>query len=975
VNLKIYPHFGCRPLFTYVLVCIMTFALFATPSWAQSTPSVKQETIDLALKIATKIERENLVLQSTALTDKQELERLRDQSQLIEMRLLASDAAFHRIGLSAIESAETYLNAAREFGSERDLKLAEILFLHAQLDGADFDDEKAGDQLNRIRSFKIDLDWFIAHRASIMEVNLLLSARNYDIALKNARAALALIPSEIDPQVLEAQYETYDLISFLQLVLLNVEQGTETTELVVSKGLEQGRKIDGISLINNLTYAFDNWREYETSERLAEILFNLSNKTTDSINSLVYYRYGRAQNSAGHYQDALNTLNIAHDNTDKQSLKMGIEMARAVAFAGTGRTAEADLSLAEFDRLYGEIGSKNTDFDEIRLRVLALIAVQNNDAKTAAKYLDQRLKSVVQVQLARQSKGVQSLQANLENDKQRQTEREAALLRETALKQSELEAKQRSNVFLMGLAGSLLFIAFAAIGFAVWRQKISKILQTAAHEAEAGDRAKSQFLSVMSHELRTPLNGIIGIAGILSEKGETQELRNYNKLILKSGQNLLELLSGILDMSQMESGKLNIVTAPSSIRQIVEGLYLAAMEEVDTSRIEMTCFVSDDIPDDLMLDGIRVKQALSNLLSNAVRFTEKGRIHIHITMGQPNRHGSRDLTLIVADTGRGIAEDVQAKLFKPFVQADSSLTRTHDGAGIGLAVTRGLARLMGGDVTMTSKAGRGSEFTMTLKTCAAHDARIDPETNRPVFDIEPSAEMKIDFAPAVSIEKLRANEAEKQRREFDNRAPDTASTNDELEDLSDVEFETISQASLETPVVEPEVLSDLGIEQSSAPESPRAVFTRRQPRSDDDLIAPDQLQGLNILIVEDVEANQEVLRSLLEPVGCTVNCAEHGQKALNMMDTQIFDAVIMDIRMPVMDGIETTKAIRALEGPHQNVAIIALTADASAENNAECLAAGADVFLTKPVVVSELFSSIRFARRKQYRQKQQSLSA
>ncbi|RZV42369.1 MAG: response regulator, partial [Acidimicrobiales bacterium] len=187
------------------------------------------------------------------------------------------------------------------------------------------------------------------------------------------------------------------------------------------------------------------------------------------------------------------------------------------------------------------------------------------------------------------------------------------------------------------------------------------------------------------------------------------------------------------------------------------------------------------------------------------------------------------------------------------------------------------------------------------------------------------------------------------------------------------EFETISgditdhsEQSTESP--------NLGNETLSVPkstENPRAGFSRQQPRSDSPEIEPDQLTGLNILVVEDIEANLEILRSLLEPVGCSVSCAENGQVAIDIMNAQSFDAVIMDIRMPVMDGIEATKAIRSLPEPQCNTAIIALTADASAENNAECLAAGADVFLTKPVIVSELFSSIRFARRKQLRQKQQ----
>ncbi|MBL4871529.1 MAG: response regulator [Robiginitomaculum sp.] len=155
----------------------------------------------------------------------------------------------------------------------------------------------------------------------------------------------------------------------------------------------------------------------------------------------------------------------------------------------------------------------------------------------------------------------------------------------------------------------------------------------------------------------------------------------------------------------------------------------------------------------------------------------------------------------------------------------------------------------------------------------------------------------------------------------------------------------------------------------------RQAFTRRGPRANDTKISPDQLEGLNILVVEDIEANQIVIRSLLEPVGCNITIAENGKKGLEMLELQMFDVVLMDIRMPIMNGIEATQHIRNTPGPHQNVPIIALTADASAENNAQCLAAGANVFLTKPVIVSELFSSIRFVREKYNRTQQSALSA
>jgi len=962
--------------------CLKTPILFLLAFWvnivvasAQSDTIITMETIERAVSIAEKIDREKLIIEPPDKEINEWLSSFSDAEKIRKLRHLAMDASALRIKLGAVEILPIYREEAVYQKSARDIAISEIIGIQEKLQTVEIDTALWHSNLERLRSFRENEDWMVVQRAALMEASLPINQGNYDIALRDTQSALKLIPNELSQDVLEAQFETYDLIAYLHVVLNNIELSISSTESVIEKGLEHNRSIDGLGYINNLNYVFNSWHEFETAEKLAEILFRLSKKNANNFNSIAYYRYAQAQNNAAHYADALNTLDEIHTIPPVPQLQLSIQLAYAVAYAGLGRIDEANLSLQEYERIEKIEKISPVEHKDVKLHIQALMAVHNDDAHATQKISESRLKSAMQLQLSRQSKGIQSLQANLENSQERQTERETALIRESKLRQSELEAKQRSNVFLMALAGAMLFIAFAAIGFAVWRQKISKILKIAAHDAEAGDRAKSQFLSVMSHELRTPLNGIIGIAGILSERGETEELRNYNKLILKSGQNLLTLLSGILDMAQMESDKLQIITAPASIRQIVDGLYHAAKSEITSEDVELTCFVADEIPDDLMLDSLRVKQALTNLISNAVRFTQKGRVHIHVTLGAPGRRGVRDLTMIVADTGQGIADDIQDKLFKPFAQADSSLTRNHDGAGIGLAITRGLSRLMGGDVTMTSKAGRGSEFSMVIKTCIEGDAKIDPETNRRTFIIEPSAEPKIDFAPAVSLEKLRANEAEKERREFEESESHTSASDNTFEDLESVEFETLSTSANKAPRIESleSVLPDTV--QTLQEDNPRAGFTRRQERADDDKIAPDQLQGLNILIVEDVAANQEVLRSLLEPVGCDVSCAEHGQKALDMMSAQFFDAVIMDIRMPVLNGIETTKAIRNLEGPHQNVAIIALTADASAENNAECLAAGADVFLTKPVVVSELFSSIRFARRKQFRQKKQALSA
>lgn len=399
----------------------------------------------------------------------------------------------------------------------------------------------------------------------------------------------------------------------------------------------------------------------------------------------------------------------------------------------------------------------------------------------------------------------------------------------------------------------------------------------------------------------------------------------------------------------MEIATLEIVPVPTNIRQAVDDLYQAARADIDPSSIAFTCHIGDDVPDQLLADGSHLAQALSNLVNNAIKYTSQGRIHIHVTLDGKDADPIRNLVMIVADTGQGISVDKQSQLFVPFANADQS-----PGAGIGLTVAKGLAQKMGGDITVTSREGRGSEFTMVTKVGSI--TREEPNLS-PV-----AATFVIDPAPATKKEESELKKAAQHV------------------EPAETEFDLFEFDEDGTMITDDQVRNENAPIQEETVINPRQGFSRQQDRRQEDRrqndkIAPDQLSGLNVLIVEDIPANQEILRSLLEPVGCQVSCAGHGQVALNMMENQVFDAILMDIRMPILDGIETTIAIRKTPGPHQNVAIIALTADASAENNADCLAAGADVFLTKPVVVSELFSSIRYARRKQARQVKQAISA
>ena len=517
----------------------------------------------------------------------------------------------------------------------------------------------------------------------------------------------------------------------------------KATQQVITQGVAQGRDIDGVGYISNLIYVMEKWHEYDTAAELSDILIAITEENKLGVNGMAYLRYGQSLNNSGQYTKAQIYLRKALASDTRPRVTLALQSQLAISYAGQGDVKGARAALADFDAL-AKASDINTDgLSKRLLQAETLIALAENDAATVYRLMNDRLNFDLRATYRMSGKNTQDQLAGLESSNTRQLERERAAAEKAALQESELIAKRKNVLYLRIIVACLIALVGAAIWIAYMRKKVAETMEIASVAALIGDKAKQEFLSVMSHDLRTPLNGIIGIADLLSMQGETQELRELNGIMLQSGQNLLELLTGILDMSQMESGNLSIVTAPNDVRLLSDYIYRKWQSKTDEDKIIFTCCVADNVPTDLMIDGIRFKQALDNLVSNAVKFTSEGRIHIHITLLEaPHEDLSPILHIIVADTGGGIPKHILPDLFRPFIQADSSTTRAHDGAGIGLTITRGLARLMGGDVIAKSTNGSGSEFTMTIETCRRQDARIDPETNMPMFIVTPNPREK-----------------------------------------------------------------------------------------------------------------------------------------------------------------------------------------------------------------------------------------
>ncbi len=363
-------------------------------------------------------------------------------------------------------------------------------------------------------------------------------------------------------------------------------------------------------------------------------------------------------------------------------------------------------------------------------------------------------------------------------------------------------------------------------------------------------RAKSDFLANMSHELRTPMNGVIGMTELL---GDT-ELVGDQKVLLShirtSADHLLSVINDILDFSKIEAGMMIIEKIPFDLRNCVEEIRIISGSRVQEKGLKLNILVDPDLPTNVIGDVVRIRQVLINLVGNAVKFTSEGKIEVTVSQVE---NGDNDLRLMfsVLDTGVGIADEKQAKVFEHFTQADSSTTRSFGGTGLGLAICKQLVELMGGHIDLESELGVGSRFFFTLTMKAAEDEN----------------------QPAVK------------------------------------------------PVLALAVPSE----------------------------TPEPARGLRVLLAEDNPINQVYARKVLDKLGAVSTVANNGQEAVDLVQQQEFDIVLMDCQMPQMDGYEATRQIRRLQGAYAELPIIALTAFAMAEDRDICIAAGMNDYVTKPV--------------------------
>lgn len=514
-------------------------------------------------------------------------------------------------------------------------------------------------------------------------------------------------------------------------------------------------------------------------------------------------------------------------------------------------------------------------------------------------------------------------------------------------------------------------------------------LDLARKEALQASRVKSEFLANTSHEIRTPINGIIGFTSLLFKTQLNVQQREYLRTIANSSQGLLTIINDILDFSRIESGKLTLDHAPLDLRQTIEETLQIVAPSAHEKHLQLVCLINHDMPLHFVGDALRFKQVLSNLVSNAIKFSSRGNIIVRAELLQQS--GLRaEIKVSVSDSGIGIPEDKQKLIFEAFSQIDAANAREHSGTGLGLAIAKGLVERMEGNIGVNSQPGEGATFWFTVNLritdnllnhnhyTALQGIRIALLDTNPISRLEIEHLLEGWDALITTVDNdidlpVRLAEAKEANTPLQALVVSTNAEDDEFRAEYLRHLIQMTRNHWHIPVLlitQPETLYDqhqgLSLAATSVISKPvthdRLYYGLCEhiglsaPISSGQMIAIEPRKGRapNILAVDDNPANLQLVTEFLQQLGATVTQANNGREALDCCEQSRFDLIFMDIQMPGLDGLATTKLLRAKEKDGKRTPVIALTAHAMNEQKSELLLAGLDDYTTKPVSEAQL---------------------